>query len=146
MPRLGSESNSPVRRHSPNQTLSNYFQVNYQVWQIRSSGPTRTEPEPHAEPGPSTPPPQPSSDPQLDALDGLLSRTRASASRTRWNARSSGSPYGQRPLHKWLPPCQLYSRGVARAADLAGMARRSLLCALGIVGCSGLSGQRASWA
>ncbi|KAI0653673.1 hypothetical protein C8Q70DRAFT_1048346 [Cubamyces menziesii] len=103
MPRLGSESNSPVRRHSPNQTLSNYFQVNYQVWQIRSSGPTRTEPEPHAEPGPSTPPPQPSSDPQLDALDGLLSRTRASASRTRWNARSSGSPYGQRPLHKWLP-------------------------------------------
>ncbi|KAH9895776.1 hypothetical protein C8Q73DRAFT_789576 [Cubamyces lactineus] len=103
MPRLGSESNSPVRRHSPNQTLSNYFQVNYQVWQIRSSGPSRTEPEPRADPGPSTPPPQPSSDPQLDALDGLLNRTRASASRTRWNARSSGSPYGHRPLHKWLP-------------------------------------------
>ncbi|KAI0325147.1 hypothetical protein GY45DRAFT_1312659 [Cubamyces sp. BRFM 1775] len=117
MPRLGSESNSPVRRHSPNQTLSNYFQVNYQVWQIRSSGPSRTEPEPRADPGPSTTPP-PSTDPQLDALDGLLNRTRASASRTRWNARSSGSPYGHRPLHKWLPSEQKHIEELSALVEM----------------------------
>ncbi|KAI0641830.1 hypothetical protein C8Q79DRAFT_1014222 [Trametes meyenii] len=98
MPRLGSESNSSVRRHNPTQTLSNYFQVNSQVWQIRSSGPTRPEADTRGEPSSSDAP-----DPQLDILDDLLSRTRASGSRTRWNARPFGSPYGHRPLHKWLP-------------------------------------------
>lgn len=96
MPRLGSESNSSVRRHNPTQTLSNYFQVNSQVWQIRSSGPPT-----RAEASTSQPPLEP--DAQFDVLDDLLSRTRASGSRTRWNARTFGSPYGPRPLHKWLP-------------------------------------------
>ncbi|KAI0357052.1 hypothetical protein OH77DRAFT_1422531 [Trametes cingulata] len=100
MPRLGSDSNSSARRHNPTQTLSNYFQVNSQVWQIRSSGPSRPEPQSLPDSGPQ---PQPVSDPQLDALDDLLVRTRASGSRTRWNARPFGSPYGHRPLHKWLP-------------------------------------------
>ncbi|OJT09239.1 hypothetical protein TRAPUB_14314 [Trametes pubescens] len=95
MPRLGSESNSSVRRHNPTQTLSNYFQVNSQVWQIRTSGPPT-----RAEASTSQPPLEP--DAQFDVLDDLLSRTRASG-RTRWNARTFGSPYGPRPLHKWLP-------------------------------------------
>ncbi|KAI0366456.1 hypothetical protein BV20DRAFT_1095284 [Pilatotrama ljubarskyi] len=101
MPRLGSDSNSSVRRHNPTQTLSNYFQVNSQVWQIRTSGPSRQDSQPRADSSPVQP--EPLSDPQLDVLDDILTRTRASASRTRWNARPFGSPYGPRPLHKWLP-------------------------------------------
>ncbi|KAI8977849.1 hypothetical protein BD414DRAFT_495816 [Trametes punicea] len=101
MPRLGSESNSSVRRHNAIQTLSNYVQLNSQVWQIRSTGAPRSDPQTRADE--STSQPQPVSDPQLDVLDDILNRTRATGSRNRWNARSFGSPYGQRPLHKWLP-------------------------------------------
>ncbi|KAI9059384.1 hypothetical protein FKP32DRAFT_1679829 [Trametes sanguinea] len=101
MPRLGSESNSSVRRHNPTQTLSNYFQVNSQVWNIRTGSTTSSDAQTHADPSSSQL--EASPDPELDALDDLLNRTRASSSRTRWNARSFGSPYGQRPLHKWLP-------------------------------------------
>ncbi|KAH9848249.1 hypothetical protein C2E23DRAFT_906605 [Lenzites betulinus] len=100
MPRLGSESNSSVRRHNPTQTLSNYFQVTSQVWQIRSSGVPRTESQAHAE---SSTTHTQTAEAELDVLDNLLNRTRASGSRTRWNARTFGSPYGHRPLHKWLP-------------------------------------------
>ncbi|KAI0776878.1 hypothetical protein BD413DRAFT_523491 [Trametes elegans] len=108
MPRLGSDSNSSVRRHNPTQTLSNYFQVNSQVWQIRSGGLAGNESQPASTSGASASAgagasQSQSADPQLDVLDDLLSRTRASGSRTRWNARPSGSPYGHRPLHKWLP-------------------------------------------
>ncbi|OSD00367.1 hypothetical protein PYCCODRAFT_700989 [Trametes coccinea BRFM310] len=101
MPRLGSEPNSSVRRHNPTQTLSNYFQVNSQVWNIRIGSTTSGDTQTHTDPSSSQL--EASPDPELDALDDLLNRTRASSSRTRWNARSFGSPYGQRPLHKWLP-------------------------------------------
>ncbi|KAI0819768.1 hypothetical protein BC628DRAFT_1525445 [Trametes gibbosa] len=101
MPRLGSESNSSVRRHNPTQTLSNYFQVTSQVWQIRSSGVPRPDLQTYADS--STTQTQATAEAELDVLDDLLNRTRASGSRTRWNARPFGSPYGHRPLHKWLP-------------------------------------------
>ncbi|KAI0667360.1 hypothetical protein C8Q78DRAFT_1082099 [Trametes maxima] len=113
MPRLGSESNSSVRRHNPTQTLSNYFQVNSQVWQIRSSGPPRSEADSRGEPSSSEVP-----DPQFDVLDDLLNRTRASSSRTRWNARPFGSPYGHRPLHKWLPSEQKHFEELSALMDM----------------------------
>ncbi|TBU39058.1 hypothetical protein BD309DRAFT_1012196 [Dichomitus squalens] len=95
MPRLGTESSSS-RRHNPTQTLSDYFHITSQVWSLRSDD-TRADPSSASSSHAS------SSGSRLDVLDDLLSRVHAPEPRTRWNTRRSLGPYGQRPLHKWLP-------------------------------------------
>ncbi|RPD58337.1 hypothetical protein L226DRAFT_536720 [Lentinus tigrinus ALCF2SS1-7] len=89
MPRLGTEASSS-RRHNP-QPLSGYHQTSSNPWTTRGDPPKRGESSSSVVTESSDPP------------DDFVGRSRASNSRTRWNARTSGSPYGSRPLSKHLP-------------------------------------------
>ncbi|KAI0740346.1 hypothetical protein C8Q76DRAFT_821373 [Earliella scabrosa] len=102
MPRLGSESTASARRHNPTQTHSSYYPVNSQSWHTRSprsDSPLRSDsPSGHL------------SD-SFDSSDDLLGPTRPSGSRSRW--RSSGTPYGPRPLAKLSLPEQAHLHAAA---------------------------------
>lgn len=92
MPRLGTESTSSTRRHTSSQSHSSHHHLHSQGLQSRSQrsdSPLRGDfPNGHATDS-------------FDSSDDLPGRARASGSRTRWNARISGSPYGHRPLPRW---------------------------------------------
>ena len=88
MPRLGTESNSS-RRYNP-QPHPSLYQTTPQNWNVHSDPPKRGESSSSAVSESS------------DSPDDLVGRSRASNSRTRWNARISGSPYGSRPLSRHL--------------------------------------------
>ncbi|KAI0696964.1 hypothetical protein C8T65DRAFT_662867, partial [Cerioporus squamosus] len=88
MPRLGTDSSSS-RRHNPQ--ASNHIHTSPQAWHTRIDASKRGESSSSSLTEPS------------DAVDDRFNRSRASSSRTRWNARTSGNPYGSRPLSKHLP-------------------------------------------
>ncbi|KAI0808127.1 hypothetical protein C8Q74DRAFT_114109 [Fomes fomentarius] len=92
MPRLSTESTSSARRHTFSQSHSSHHHLHSQGLQSlpqRSDSPLRGDS------------PNDLATDSFDSSDDLPGRARASGSRTRWNARTSGSPYGHRPLPRW---------------------------------------------